>query len=561
MVAVHDGNHIGYIFKCFDLPGLPSNNLSVSFYNVPTALLMRWMVGEPTDQQKEEMAHVLTGEQKHPTMGSPFKSAFFIILFIAGLLMSLTIPVFAILIFLWRRKKEASYAQQDDVIFFVLSGVLIAASVLTGLFALILILNNEKITEKPAQLVNRFSIYKRVEEHKEKLLCIMDHSFESHKEQEVQQNANNPKVEKMATVLLNTFGAEEILRRKQKVDGIIKSIKSKAKDTNEALEEMNQLLKLEISRNSLVTTLLSIYESEPVEDKGEITNFKRVMEKTVEELAVELEHYQSKAAEVVLKNTPHAISWIAVMFAMLIACLFVVVKTLFVVRICALSHVKPASTGSSLYSQESFTVDIVKRMSIRCVTTSIAILGVVMFVLFICGAYNGFIMMLRGKSVPGGYQAFRVMNLSLADDHRYDLSLSEFFEKCKEGSNLIDAFGTWRFLDSEFMQKLGLNLDHARKSAAKPNLKKFTGYIENLIKQVEVLRLALAESDEMAIETLLNSSLRLDPKAVAKHANAEGDFKKLSDALKKVEHAPILPSFSNTLSCLAHNFPLSDDGN
>ncbi|RCN51246.1 hypothetical protein ANCCAN_02607, partial [Ancylostoma caninum] len=152
-----------------------------------------------------------------------------------------------------------------------------------------------------------------------------------------------------------------ILQRKQKVDGVIKSIKSKVEGTNEACEE------------------------EPVEDKEEIILFKRVMERTVEVLATELEHYQGKAAEVVLKileDSPRAISWVAVMFAMLIACLFAVVKALFVVRICALSHVKPASTGFSLYSQESFTVDIIKRMSIRCVTTSIAILGIVMFVLF-----------------------------------------------------------------------------------------------------------------------------------------------------------------------------------
>ncbi|EYC12409.1 hypothetical protein Y032_0047g1464 [Ancylostoma ceylanicum] len=142
--------------ECSDLPALPTNALSVSFFNVPTAALMRWMVGEPTEQQKEDMAQVLSGQQNHSTIGSPFKSVVFVILFIAGLLMSLTIPALAILMFLWRRKKEASYAPHDDVTFFLLSVVLIAVSVLTGLFALILISNNEKVTEKPSEIANRF---------------------------------------------------------------------------------------------------------------------------------------------------------------------------------------------------------------------------------------------------------------------------------------------------------------------------------------------------------------------------------------------------------------------
>ncbi|EYC12406.1 hypothetical protein Y032_0047g1462 [Ancylostoma ceylanicum] len=397
----------------------------------------------------------------------------------------------------------------------------------------------------------------------------MDQSFASHEEKEVPQNVNKSKVEKMTTLVLNIYGATEVFRWKQKLDNIVKDLVSKGKGMKEALNNMNRLVNLEISRNSLSSALLSIYESAPVADKEGIVDFKRVMERTVEVLAVELERCQDKAAEVVLKDSPYAISWVAVMFVILIACLFVVVKVLFIVRICTLSHIKPASTGSSQYTQESFTVDLIRRMPIRCVTTSIAILGVLMFVLFICGAYNGFVMMLRGKSVPYEYQAFWTMNLSLVEDHRYDLSLSDFFEKCDKGSNLIDAFGTWRFLNSEFMEKLGLKLDNAQKSPAKPNLKKFTDYIEGLIKQVEVARSGYVSmrakgellssnlgsnvrhclsSNELAVGFALISSLCTDPLSVIKYPDAEGDFVRLSDALKKVKPFPISPSFELFLS-------------
>ncbi|KAK5976106.1 hypothetical protein GCK32_016942, partial [Trichostrongylus colubriformis] len=75
---------------------------------------------------------------------SPFGSILFIILFVIGILIIIAIPVTIFLLHLFRRK--GSFMSNTKASFILLDASLVAATLLLGLLAMMLIWNNEELS-------------------------------------------------------------------------------------------------------------------------------------------------------------------------------------------------------------------------------------------------------------------------------------------------------------------------------------------------------------------------------------------------------------------------------
>ncbi|VDK56061.1 unnamed protein product [Cylicostephanus goldi] len=138
--------------------------------------------------------------------------------------------------------------------------------------------------------------------------------------------------------------------------------------------------------------------------------------------------------------------------------------------------------------------------------------------------YNGYLLTLYGKSTPIKVQDFAGVNVNFVNVRKYDLSLSHFLWECKKGSSVLDALGTWRFNEDEFLRIQKINLDRPLPEL-KPNPEPFVEYINNLIDETKVN--SVSDVCELYI-------LRLHLKTASRQTGTDGDQAAAHDALAQV---------------------------
>ncbi|CAJ0597957.1 unnamed protein product [Cylicocyclus nassatus] len=405
---------------------LTEHEKSIPLYDLPSLLLMRWIV-TPSISHRKVIAQLIAGGEQELAFGLPFKSTRFILFFVLGVVMLLLSPALVAFMFILRRKKDSNYEPSDEIILIVIYVALVILSVLAGILTLLLIWNHEKIDQSPSAVIKRYDLYELLRHHRVRLNCLLSFDLVA---EEVKFEGSH-EVEEAAGLLLDAHAAREVLSYKRTLDDLLESLFFGNKKQEE--RKAKRLLKMPITRDTLNKALLSTYAQGVTGTIDEYAKIKDLIVKIIEQVALRLRQLQFRTAGLFINGISTVISWVCVLAAIVSVCCCVLVKAIFLSR---------------------------------------------------WGMYNGYLLTFYGKSTPMKIQDFTAVNVSFVNAPRYDMSLSRFLWKCRKGSSLLDALGTWRFSEREFMRIQQINLDR-QMSVPKPNPEFFVKYINGLINETK----------------------------------------------------------------------------
>ncbi|KAK5985312.1 hypothetical protein GCK32_010104 [Trichostrongylus colubriformis] len=248
---------------------------------------------------------------------SPFGSILFIILFVIGILIIIAIPVTIFLLHLFRRK--GSFMSNTKASFILLDASLVAATLLLGLLAMMLIWNNEELSradilKKQAILATTLGLYERMEEHnKNALKTVLD---------DVIKNASDRQIYGYAT------------KYRRNLNQSLYHDKYNFSD-EKALKKVKAFLLHPMDPISII--------GDPVCDVGNgsqgqeesSTDFTNAVARIINKLSVDLDYMQKEQGLSQYQNYKASFSpfsWLAVVTALVIVTLCLIIRLMFVMR-------------------------------------------------------------------------------------------------------------------------------------------------------------------------------------------------------------------------------------